>query len=83
MMNCHVVRAISVSVLIGFASAPLAAEPVAVTSRIEAVTVFPSGAEIARTGQVKIANDTQSVVFSDLPADAILDSIRVEGKSAG
>ena len=82
-MICRAVAAIGVAVVFGVMSAPLAAEPLAVTSRIEAVTVFPSGAEVARMGRVRINNDTQTVVFSDLPADAITDSIRVEGNSSG
>lgn len=60
-----------------------AAEPVSLTSRIEAVTVFPSGAEVVRTGRVRIAPDTGAVVFTDLPPEAIPGSIRVDGKAAG
>lgn len=60
-----------------------AAEPITVTSRIDAVTVYPSGAEVVRLGHVKIAAGAGAVVFRDLPPEAIAGSIRVEGKSTG
>ncbi len=81
-MICRTVAGIGIALAVGVVS-PLAAEPVAVPSRVEAVTVFPSGAEVVRTAHVRIATDTQAVVFSDLPAEAIPGSIRVDGKSAG
>ena len=59
------------------------AEPVTVTSRIDAVTVFPSGAEVVRIGKARISPQTEAVVFSDLPPEALPGSIRVDGKSAG
>jgi uncharacterized protein (TIGR02231 family) len=66
----------------GGATAAAAAD-VAATSSIQAVTVFPSGAEITRVAKVKLAVGEQRIVFADLPAQAIGSSIRVEGKSAG
>ncbi len=60
-----------------------AAEPVTVSSRIDAVTVYPSGAEVVRLGRVKIEAGAGAVVFRDLPPEAIAGSIRVEGKSTG
>ena len=59
-----------------------AAETVAAASRIDAVTVFPSGAEIVRTARVTIAKGEHTVVFANLPAEAVASSIRVDGKSA-
>ncbi len=59
------------------------AEPVTVTSRVDAVTVFPSGAEVVRIGKARIGPQTEAVVFSDLPPEALPGSIRVDGKSAG
>ncbi|MBL8565878.1 MAG: mucoidy inhibitor MuiA family protein [Hyphomicrobiaceae bacterium] len=59
-----------------------AAETVAATSRIDAVTVFPSGAEVVRTARVTIAKGEHTVVFANLPAEAVASSIRVDGKSA-
>ena len=53
------------------------------TSRIDAVTVFPSGAEITRVGKVKLERGDHVIFFTDLPARAIHSSIRVEGKAVG
>jgi uncharacterized protein (TIGR02231 family) len=53
------------------------------TSRIDAVTVYPAGAEITRVGRVKLAQGDHVVLFGDLPAQAIPSSIRVEGKASG
>jgi uncharacterized protein (TIGR02231 family) len=51
------------------------------TSRIDAVTVFPSGAEITRVGKVSLQAGDHVVLFADLPARALASSIRVEGKA--
>lgn len=59
-----------------------AAAEVAGQSRIVAVTVFPSGAEVTRQAKVKLEKGDHAVVFADLPAQAIASSIRVEGKAA-
>jgi uncharacterized protein (TIGR02231 family) len=53
------------------------------TSRIDAVTVFPSGAELTRVGKVKLEGGDHAILFADLPARAIASSIRVEGKATG
>ena len=52
-------------------------------SRIDAVTVYPSGAEITRVGKVKLEGGDHVILFTDLPARAIHSSIRVEGKATG
>lgn len=54
-----------------------------VTSRAAAVTVFPRGAEVRRIGKVHITKGEHKLVFGDLPSQAIIASIRVEGKSTG
>jgi uncharacterized protein (TIGR02231 family) len=64
-------------------SAPLAAAEIAGTSTISAVTVFSRGAEVTRTGQLKIGQGEHVIVFKDLPAQAIDGSIRIEGRSTG
>lgn len=64
-------------------SLPASAADVAATSRIDAVTVFPSGAEVKRLAKVKIPAGEQTLVFADLPATALPGSIRVEGKATG
>lgn len=62
---------------------PAAAADIAGTSKVEAVTVFLSGAEITRVGRVKIDKGEHTVVFGDVPASAVPGSIRVEGKATG
>ena len=51
------------------------------TSRIDAVIVFPSGAELTRVGKVRLEAGDHVILFADLPARAIPSSIRVEGKA--
>jgi uncharacterized protein (TIGR02231 family) len=51
------------------------------TSRIDAVIVFPSGAELTRVGKVRLEGGDHVILFADLPARAIPSSIRVEGKA--
>lgn len=52
-------------------------------SRIDAVTVYPSGAEVTRIGKVKVDSGEHALLFADLPANAVSSSIRVEGKATG
>lgn len=63
--------------------APAAAQGVPVSSRIDSVLVFPSGAEITRIAKIKLEAGQQTLVFADLPAQADASSIRVEGKANG
>jgi uncharacterized protein (TIGR02231 family) len=51
------------------------------TSKIDGVTVFPSGAEVIRTTKVKLEAGEHAVLLQDLPGQAIGASIRVEGKA--
>jgi uncharacterized protein (TIGR02231 family) len=51
------------------------------SSRIDAVTVYPAGAEVVRTGRVKLDKGEHTLLFADLPAEAVAASIRVEGKA--
>lgn len=52
-------------------------------SRIDAVTVFPMGAEVVRVAKVQLEKGEHTVVFRDLPAGAVEGSIRVEGTASG
>lgn len=63
--------------------ADASATEIDVTSQPAAVTVFPRGAEVKRIGKVRITKGEHKLVFSDLPSQAIIASIRVEGKSTG
>ena len=60
-----------------------AATELTATSRIDAVTVFPSSAEVTRLAKLKFDKGDHTVIFADLPASAIQNSIRVEGKATG
>ena len=59
------------------------AADVKATSKIDAVTVFPTGAELTRIGKVRLEAGDHVLMFADLPARAIPSSIRVEGKATG
>ncbi|HEX5999137.1 MAG TPA: mucoidy inhibitor MuiA family protein [Hyphomicrobiaceae bacterium] len=51
------------------------------SSQIDAVTVYPSGAEVVRTARVKLERGEHTLLIADLPAEAVTASIRVEGKA--
>ena len=51
------------------------------SSRIDAVTVYPAGAEVTRTARIKLEKGEHTLLFPDLPAEAVAASIRVEGKA--
>ena len=53
------------------------------TSRIEAVTVYPAGAEVTRVGRATMEGGEHVILFADLPAQALPGSIRVEGRATG
>src|ERR1700754_2656263 len=57
------------------------ADEVKGSSRIDAVTVYPAGAEIVRTARIKLERGEHTLLFNDLPAEAIGASIRVEGRA--
>ncbi len=59
------------------------AADVPITSRVDAVTVFPQGAEVSRVAKVNLEKGMHTVVLSDVPADAVPGSIRVEGLATG
>jgi uncharacterized protein (TIGR02231 family) len=52
-------------------------------SMVDTVTVYPSGAEVARSATVKLDRGDAAIVFPDLPATAVPSSIRVEGQASG
>ncbi|HEX7074976.1 MAG TPA: mucoidy inhibitor MuiA family protein [Hyphomicrobiaceae bacterium] len=62
---------------------PLRAAELPVTSRVEAVTVYPSGAEVRRVVRLQLEAGDHTVVIGDLPQQAVESSIRVEGKATG
>jgi hypothetical protein len=62
-------------------AAPATADEIPATSAVDAVTVYLSGAEVTRTARLKLDKGEHSIVFSDLPAEAVPGSIRVDGKA--
>src|SRR5262245_33996036 len=62
-------------------AAPCVAEEIPATSRVDAVTVFLSGAEVTRTARLSLPKGEHVIVFSDLPVEAVPGSIRVDGKA--
>ena len=52
-------------------------------SKIDAVTVFPSGAEVTRIAEQKFEAGDHTLVFENLPGDLQAETIRVEGSSNG
>lgn len=63
-----------------FSGVAMAAE-VPVASRLESVTVFPSGAEVTRAARLALEKGEHTLVLSDLPAEVVGSSIRVDGKA--
>ena len=57
------------------------AAEVAATSRIDAVTAYLSGAQVVRIARIMLEEGEHTIVFNDLPAEAVPGSIRVDGKA--
>jgi uncharacterized protein (TIGR02231 family) len=57
------------------------ADEIPATSRVDSVIIFPSGAEVTRAARLNLDKGEHAVIFSDLPAEAIPGSIRVEGNA--
>ena len=62
---------------------PVLAEEITASTRIDAVTVFPSGAEITRTTRINVLKGEHTLILKDLPADVDPQSIRVSGNAGG
>src|SRR5262245_9041429 len=74
-------RAMNLAVLM--TSTSERAAEIAATSRVAAVVVFPTGAEVTRLGKVTLEPGDHAIQFTDLPARALASSIRVEAKANG
>lgn len=64
-------------------TAGAAAADLPVSSKVDAVTVFMSGAEITRVGKIKLEKGEHTLIISDVPVGAVPGSIRVDGKATG
>lgn len=62
---------------------PLLAADIPAVSKVDAVTVFPSGAEVTRVAEAKISAGEHSLIFEGLPGDLMPETIRVEGNALG
>ncbi|MEZ5923609.1 MAG: mucoidy inhibitor MuiA family protein [Hyphomicrobiaceae bacterium] len=62
---------------------PVAAADIPAPSELDAVTVFPQGAEVTRIARVKIEAGSHVVIVRDLPSGLVADSIRVQGEATG
>ncbi len=69
--------------LVSTAFTPALAADYKANSRIDAVTVFPSGAEVTRMAEQQLAAGEHTLVFENLPGDLMPETIRVEGTSSG
>lgn len=58
---------------------PALAADIAATSRIDAVTVFPDGADVTRVTTASLEKGEHRLLLNDLPGDIDPRSIRVEG----
>ncbi|HEY7646251.1 MAG TPA: mucoidy inhibitor MuiA family protein [Hyphomicrobiales bacterium] len=78
MRKCLLLLAVCLS-----AAKPAAADEVPAPSKIDAVTVFPSGAEITRIINVKLAAGDHTLLIGDITGEAWPASIRVEATASG
>ncbi len=62
---------------------PVFAGDIKSLSKIDAVILFPQGAQITRVAKFNIEQGDQTLVFADLPHNIIANSIRVEGEADG
>lgn len=70
-------------ILLAVSANAAAAADIKSPSRVDAVVVFPTGAQVTRQAKLKVPGGEHAVVLEDLPAGAIPSSIRVEGKATG
>jgi uncharacterized protein (TIGR02231 family) len=63
-------------------SYPAFAAEVIAPSKIDAVTVFPSGAEITRIVKIKLAAGEQTILLNDITGEALPTSLRVEASAS-
>lgn len=73
--------AITGAMILGVLAGQATGAEIPVASRIETVTVFPSGAEATRAARLSLEKGEHTLVISDLPAEVVPGSIRVDGKA--
>jgi uncharacterized protein (TIGR02231 family) len=75
--------AFAAAVLLSTCFTPAFAADIAGVSKVDAVTVYPQGAEITRVAEVKLAAGDTTLILVDLPGELDAQSIRVEGDADG
>ena len=76
-------RIVIAGLMILMASAPVYADELTTTSRIDEVTLYPSGARITRLAKIKLTKGDHVLLIEDLTAQAMPGSIRVQGQASG
>ena len=76
-------RTLTIALLLTAVGTAAHAADIEATSAVEFVVVFPRGAEITRVAKVTVDKGDHTLVFHDLPAEAVEGSIRVEGNATG
>lgn len=75
-------RSITIALFLATTSlTPAFAADITAFSRIDAVTVFPQGAEVTRIAEAHIAAGEHTLIFEGLPAELAPETLRVEGAS--
>ena len=74
---------LAATLLLVIGTLPAIAADVPATSEIDAVTVFPQGAEVTRIARVKLEVGSHVIIVRDLPSGLLPDSIRVQGEATG
>ncbi|MBL8895725.1 MAG: mucoidy inhibitor MuiA family protein [Rhizobiales bacterium] len=63
--------------------APSFAAEIAAPSHVDAVTVYPQGAEVQRLAELSLEPGEHTLLFAGLPGEMQAETIRVEGSSPG
>ena len=77
------IRTLTIALLLSVSGSAAFAADIEAASAVDAVTVFPQGAEITRVAKVSVDKGDHVLIFRDLPAEAVEGSIRVEGNATG
>jgi uncharacterized protein (TIGR02231 family) len=59
------------------------ADDIIATSKVDAATVYPQGAEVTRLAKVKLPAGEHTLILNDLPGTLLPASVRAEGRSGG
>jgi uncharacterized protein (TIGR02231 family) len=74
---------LALAMLAATSTSPVLAAEIHSQSHIDAVTVFPQGAEISRLAEAKLDAGEHTLILEDLPGELDPQSIRVEGDATG